>query len=155
MVAAAAFAASSAGGAGAVSGRRPLSPAAFALSVVRLVVANDYADAWQVLPDIEKASVPRALYVACEQQAPISGHLARLRVVRLQPTGVSVPGLPRAVPGYAVTVQTTITVPQGESVTTQMVVPVVVDAGRLAWILRPERFDAYRHGHCLHQPPPA
>lgn len=37
----------------------------------------------------------------------------------------------------------------------EMVVPVVVDAGRLAWTLRPERFDAYRHGHCLQQPPAA
>jgi hypothetical protein len=155
LVAALAFAAWAAGGAGAVSGRRPPSPATFALGVVRLVVANDYADAWQALPDIEKASVPRALYVACEQQAPIPGHLVRVRVIRLQRTGVSVPGLPRPVPGYAIRVQTTIAIPRGESVTTQMVVPIVVDGGRLVWILRRQRFDAYRHGHCLRQPPAA
>jgi hypothetical protein len=155
IVAVLAVAAWGAGGAGAVSARRSWSPAAFALGVVRLVVANNYADAWQALPAIEKASVPRALYVNCEQRAPIPGRLARVRVIRLQRTGVSVPGLPRTVLGYSVTVQTTIAIRNGELVTTQMVVPVVIDAGRLAWILRPERFAAYRHGHCLHQPPPA
>jgi hypothetical protein len=122
---------------------------------VRLVVANNYGGAWRMLDGVEQASVPRALYVACEQRAPIPGHLARARVTGLHQTGVAVPGLPRRVPGYAVTVQTTIAIPKGQSVTTQMIVPIVVDSGRLAWILRPERFDAYRRGHCLHQPPPA
>lgn len=108
-----------------------------------------------MLVGVEQASVPRALYVACEQRAPIPGHLTRARVTGVHQTGVAVPGLSRRVPGYAVTVRTTIAIAKGQLVTTEMTVPVVVDAGQLAWILRPERFDAYRHGHCLHQPPAA
>jgi hypothetical protein len=142
-------------GGGAASAIAPVSPSAFALSVVRLVVANDYGGAWRMLVGVEQASVPRALYIACEQRAPIPGHLARARVTGLQRTGVAVPGLSRRVPGYEVTVQTTILIPKGQLVTTEMTVPIVVDSGRLAWILRPERFDAYRHGRCLHQPPAA
>jgi len=148
-------AALAAGGAGARSGARPLYPRTFALGVVRLVVANDYADAWQTLADIEKASVPRSLYVACEGRTPVPGNLARARVTRLRRTEVAVPGVQRRLSGFAVTIQTTIAIPNGEVVTTQMVVPVVFVGGRLSWILRPERFDAYRHGHCLQQQSPS
>lgn len=131
------------------------SPAAFALSVVRLVVTNNYADVWTMLATIEQASVPRGLYVGCEEQTPIPGKLARARVVRIQRKAIAVPGLSRTHSGYAVTVQTTIAMPRSESVTTQMIIPVIIDTHRLAWILRPERFNAYRHGHCYQQQPPA
>jgi hypothetical protein len=136
-VAALAVAALSAGSAGAAPDRRPLSPAAFALGVVRLVLANDYADAWQALPDIEKASVPRTLYVACENRTPIPGNLARARVTGLRRTEVAVPGVPQRLSGFSVTVRTSIAIANGEVITTQMVVPVIVVAGQLSWILRP------------------
>jgi hypothetical protein len=144
------------GGATSASAARvPPSPSAFALNVVRLVVANNYVGAWRMLVSVEQASVPRALYVACEAQAPIPGRLAYAGVIGLQRTQIDVPGRSRPLSGYEVTVQTTIALPRGKLVTTQMLVPLVSDAGRLAWILHPERFDAYRHGHCLQHPPPA
>lgn len=131
------------------------SPATFALSVVRVVIANDYADAWGMLVDVERASVPRGLYVACERQSPIPGRLARARVTGLRVTSLSVPGRPGPASGYAVTVETTIAVRGGDVVTTQMTIPIVLEAGRFAWILHADRYDAYRHGHCVGQAPPA
>jgi hypothetical protein len=142
-------------GARASPARPSSSPAAFALTVVRFVVANDYADAWRTLVRTEKASIPRALYVACERQTPIPGHLSRVRVMHLQQTSLAVPGRSRPALGYTVTVRTTIAVPGGDSITTQMTIPVVPDAGGYAWILRAERFAAYRRGHCFQQAPPA
>jgi hypothetical protein len=122
---------------------------------VRVVVANDYVDAWGMLVGVERATVPRALYVACERRSPVPGHLAGARVTRLRPASLAVPGRSRRAPGFDVTVQTVIAVPGGDSVTTQMTIPVIPDAGRFAWVLRAERFDAYRQGHCLGQAPPA
>jgi len=131
------------------------SPSDFARNVVTLLTANRYADAWQLLVAVEKRTVPIGLYVACEERAPIPGHLVSVRVVSIRRAGIAVPGLDRRRPGYAVTVETTIAGIAQSAVTTQFVFQLVSDAGRLGWTLHPDRFHAYRQGHCLQAVPPA
>jgi hypothetical protein len=146
-----------AGAAGPASAQPDPSPASsFALGVVRLVTANRYAAAWQLLPEVEKRAIPVGLYVSCERRSPVPGHLAGERVLDVRQISLAVPGRSRPMPGFAVTVQTTIAgLPRNASVTSRFDFQVVADSGRLAWVLHPDRFDAYRDGHCLHSAPPA
>jgi hypothetical protein len=114
-------------------------------------MANDYRDAWRLLASAEKKSVPRAVYVGCERRHPIPGHLARIRAVGVRRRMFLVPGLSGRHGGYAVTLQATIGgLPGGTTVTTQFVVRLITDHASYSWVLHQPRFDAYRHGRCLH-----
>lgn len=151
-----AVAASLFGGVRPAASQPSLSPAGFALNVVTLLTANRYADAWQLLVAVEKRAVPLGLYVACEERSPIPGHLVRDRVTSIRRVRIAVPGLQRRRLGYYVTVETTIAgLAHNDSVTTQFVFQLVSEAGQLGWTLHPDRFHAYRQGHCLQTPPPA
>jgi hypothetical protein len=130
--------------------RRP-SPEVSAIHLVRVVMANDYRDAWRLLASAEKKSVPRAVYVGCERRQPIRGRLMRVRAVDVRRRMFPVPGLSGRHGGYAVTLQATIGgLTGGTTVTTQFVVRVIADHGRYSWVLHQPRFNAYRLGRCLH-----
>lgn len=135
---------------------RPASPAGFAIRVVRLVVANRYAEAWQLLASAQQRSVPVGTYVACERRSPVPGHLADIHATRVRHVILAVPGLIGDERGYAVTVRTTISgLAGGQSVTTQLIFTVIGEPSGYRWILHQDRFNAYRHGHCLQSSPSA
>lgn len=137
------------GSSGSARGQPVVSPSRFAVSVVRMLVANRYGEAWALMNGAQRQDVPRALYVDCERREPIPGHLAAVRALGVQRTAVRVPGSAASRPGYAVSVQTTIGgLSGGESVTSELTFYVVTDTGRFSWVLRADRFNAYRAGHC-------
>jgi hypothetical protein len=132
------------------------SPDEFAIRVVRLVVANRYADTWQLLARAEKKSVPVGVYVACERRSSIPGYLAAIRATRVQHVEFAVPGIAKRHPGYAVTLLTTISgLAGGASVTTRLVFRVIAEGSGYRWVLHQDRFNAYRHRHCLSPGPSA
>jgi len=121
-------------------------PAPFLAGVIRLLAANRYDDAWNSLEPSDQSLAPRAVYVACESQSPIPGHLASLRVLHV--------GRDRI--GAAVTFALRIA-----SQSPPATVRVVVTAHSVrrhhtwAWMLPPSRRALYRHG-CGNAPgPPA
>src|SRR5437588_11073631 len=118
------------------------SPSDFARNVVTLLTANRYADAWQLLVAVEKRTVPIGLYVACEERAPIPGHLVSVRVVSIRRAGSAVPGLDRRRPGYAVTAEATTAGIAQRAVATQFGRQVASGARRLGWEQAPERQGA-------------
>jgi hypothetical protein len=71
-------------GAGAASSAAPRphgSRVRFLSHVVRLLVANRYADAWESLNPADQKLAPEPVYVACESLSPVPGHLVSLRTV--------------------------------------------------------------------------
>jgi hypothetical protein len=121
------------------------SPARFLAGVIRLLAANRYEEAWSSLSPVDQSIAPRAVYVACESQSPIPGHLASLRVLRIgrDRIGVAVTfalriagGAPPAVERVVVTVHA------------------VRNGHRWAWILPAARRALYRSG-CGLSPGPA
>ncbi len=125
--------------------RRPHgSPVRFLSHVVRLLVANRYAEAWKSLAPADQKLAPAPVYVACESQTPVPGRLVSLRTLHV--------GRDRI--GVAVRFRLRIAdvaVPRGETVL--LTAHAVVAGHRWAWILPPARRTLYRQGCDLGYPP--
>jgi hypothetical protein len=111
------------------------SPARFLSHVVRLLVANRYADAWQSLDPADQALAPEPVYVACESLSPIPGSLVSIRAVHVghDRTGVAVRFRLRIAEA-------------GLTTTVALTAHAVVSGQRWAWILPPARRALYREG---------
>ena len=118
------------------------SPVRFLSHVVRLLVANRYADAWQSLDPADRQLAPEPVYVACESLTPIPGRLASLRALHVGHDRV----------GVAVRFRLRIA-EAGFTTTVVLTAHAVVAGRRWAWILPPARRALYRDGCGLGDPP--
>ena len=118
------------------------SPVRFISHVVRLLVANRYADAWPSLNPADQALAPEPVYVACESQSPIPGRLVSLLVLHVgrDRIGVAVRFRLRIAVGALAT-----SVP--------LTAHAVVSGQRWAWVPPPARQALYRAGCGLGEPP--
>jgi len=124
-------------------------PAAFAAQIVALVVADDYATAWDSLNRAHQQVAPRSEYVACERQSPLNARLASSRVVRVVDRSVRIPGTTGKVPVKAVTLRLRIVSrASGRSETFRHTFTVVGDGTQWTWILTPKRYALYRDDAC-------
>ena len=121
-------------------------PAAFAERVVRLVAANRYAEAWDLLDPRQQAFVPRNDYVRCEQLTPIPGRLARLERHGVRDETVRVPGTAQVTTVKGVTLKLVIT--GVTRVTLTHTFHAVAVGGSWRWYLPSARLAAYSAGYC-------
>jgi hypothetical protein len=125
------------------------SAGAFATRIVRLIGANRYAEAWNSLLPLHQQAAPLERYVLCENETPIPGRVALVRVVRAWHAPVRVAGLPGPVRGTKVKVRIEIaddSIPARVAVgKTISLVPV---AHHWAWLLPAARYAAYLAGTC-------
>ena len=131
-------------------GRPHENPAAFARHIVELIADNRYAAAWASLHPDHQRVAPRSVYVSCELQSPIPGHLDSVNVVRVYdaPAGL---GGGRFVSSKAVVVRIEISAGAASSAPPVVVndtVHAVPVNGRWRWILPTQRLEEYRTGHC-------
>ncbi len=112
-------------------------PARFLSSVIHLLAANRYGEAWQMLDPRDRALAPKRVYVACESQSPIPGHLASLRVLGRSRDRIGI------VVRFALRIVDP-AMPQGVAV--HVTAHAVAVHGRWAWILPPARRTRYRNG---------
>ncbi len=131
-------------------GRTLGDPVLFLKGVVRQIVGNQYARAWQTLAPAQQRLVPEREYVRCESASPIPGRLAWIKVVRAYDEPVEVAGATgAAVSAKAVTFRLKITDPAlRDSVVVTHTVHAVPAGSRWAWILPPDRFRLHRSGTC-------
>lgn len=127
-------------------------PAELAVRVVQLIAANRYDEAWEHLHPRHRRAARRAEYVACESLSPIPGTLETVEVLGVSGELVHVPGLAQPVEGKTVRVRAVIAGPTDPPVVVEDDVHVVPARGRWAWILPPERFDAYAADRCGEPP---
>lgn len=126
--------------------RGPGSPARFLARVVRLLVANRFADAWVSLNPTDQAIAPLPGYVACESQRPIPARLVSLRVVRVSRDRI----------GVAVTFVLRLRAPAVPDVlVVRMTRHAVLVKHRWTWILSASRRLLYRKGCSPPPGPPA
>jgi hypothetical protein len=111
------------------------SPVRFLSHVVRLLVANRYADAWYSLDPADQELAPEPVYVACESLTPIPGRLVALRALRVGHDRI----------GVAVRFRLRIA-DMGAATTVDLTAHAVVAGRRWAWILPPARRALYRDG---------
>jgi hypothetical protein len=111
------------------------SPVRFLSHVVRLLVANRYADAWQSLDPDDQALAPELVYVTCESQSPIPGRLISLHALHVGHDRI----------GVAVRFRLRIA-EAGITTTVPLTAHAVVSGQRWAWILPPARRALYRDG---------
>ena len=124
-------------------------PVAFAVRIVRLVGANRYGPAWDLLHPGQQADVRRAEYVRCELRSAIPGHVVSVEVVDVRDEDIEVAGVEGRTASHAVEVRTVIAdpvVPEGVAV--DQTVHAVAADGRWAWILPGRRFVAFAAGRC-------
>jgi hypothetical protein len=128
---------------------RLASAGAFALRIVRLIGANDYADAWTYLHPLHQQAAPRDRYVECENQTPIPGAITRIKIVRAWDASVHVAGLGTPVAGTKVMLRLVIT---DASIPAQVTVTKTVGltqvSRRWVWMLPADRYAAYVAGEC-------
>jgi hypothetical protein len=118
----------------------------FAVQIVTLMGEGRYDLAWKWLVPVHQHAAPAGRYVACERMSPLPP-IAKIAVLRVTATWVSVAGLTAPVPGRAVRLRTTFA-QASTSTDVEHTVHVVAAYGRPAWILTPARYDAYRVGEC-------
>jgi hypothetical protein len=121
-------------------------PATFVERVVRLVAANRYGDAWELLDPRQQALVPRAAYIACEQLTPIPGRLVKLERRGVRDEVVNVPGTAGATKVKGVTLRLVIAGLARVSLTHTF--HAIAVSGAWRWYLPADRFAAYAAGDC-------
>jgi hypothetical protein len=129
-------------------------PASFMERVVRLVAANRYGQAWDLLDPRQQAVVPRSAYIQCERLTPIPGRLASIERRGVYDELVQVPGTDEPTAAKAVRLRLVITGVMRVSITHTFHAAFVDGAWR--WYLPASRFAAYAAGYCTGmEPPPA
>jgi hypothetical protein len=120
----------------------------FLLETVYEKTHGQWGAAWRTLYPAHKRVAPRRMYVRCERATPFPAELQSIRVVDAHKGLVDVAGLPRPVPGVAVTVQVTL----DGSIRFTHVFHLVPHSGRWTWILSPESYRDYAEDACLFRP---
>lgn len=115
----------------------------FLASVVRLLAANRYAEAWTTLDPVDQALVPRANYVACESAHPVPGRLLSIRTLSVGRERVAITTAGPVVASIAVRFAVVIAGP-GAPVRVPVLAHAIDVAGRWRWMLPAARLPAYR-----------
>jgi hypothetical protein len=122
---------------------------AFATRIVRLIGANRYAEAWNSLLPLHQQAAPVERYVLCENETPIPGRVAAVRVLRVWDAPVRVAGVADPARGTKVTVRIEIA---DESIPARVAVVKTISLVRAAhhwaWLLPAPRYAAYVAGTC-------
>lgn len=119
-------------------------PSAFAVGVVKLIVANSYTRAWQDLHSADQKVAPLEEYVTCESRSPVLTAPTSVKAVKVRDESVGL-GNGKFVPSKAVDVR--MVFPGQKNVLTHTV-HVVAEGGRWKWILPSWRFRDYRADKC-------
>src|SRR5262249_24129829 len=126
-----------------------LSAVIFPDHVVRLVAANEYGAAWQLLNPADQHVADLVEYVQCESRSPIPGRLASLRVLHIHSAGVRPAPHSEQRPGVAVTFRIVIA---DDALPARVAFVHTVHAAlagdRWTWVLPRERFDLYARDVC-------
>lgn len=131
-----------ASGCGGGAARPSGDPGAFAVQVVRLIVHNEYTQAWRGLDPVDQKVAPLREYVGCETRSPVTTLPLALKVARVRDESVGL-GDGSFVQSKAVDVR--IRFAGGTIVHT---VHVVAVGGRWTWILPSWRYRDYRGKTC-------
>jgi hypothetical protein len=122
---------------------------AFATRIVRLIGADRYAEAWNSLLPLHQQAAPLERYVLCENETPIPGRVAAVRVLRVWDAPVRVAGLADPVRGTKVKVRIEIA---DESIRARVAVVKTISlvpvAHHWVWLLPAARYAAYIAGNC-------
>lgn len=113
------------------------SPTHFLSRIVRLLVANRYADAWKSLNPADQKLAPEPVYVACESLSPVQGTLVLLRALHVGHDRLGVAVRFRLVLADEGSMQVA---------TVDLTAHAVVAGRRWAWILSSARRALYRQG---------
>lgn len=124
-------------------------PAAFVSRIVRLIVADDYALAWNTLYSPHQQVAPRREYIACERKTPVGSTLRSIHVIRVADRLVRIPGDPQRVAVKAVTLRITLADTHGTKSAFSHTFNAVPVGSRWAWILTQNRYELYRTDACI------
>ena len=127
-------------------------PATFVTRIVGLVVADDYARAWESLYPAHQSVAPRAEYTTCELRTPVGWTLSSATVVRVVEKLRRIPGEHGRVPVTLVTLRLGISNPslRARGGFTHTFTAVTVGS-RWTWILTPSRYGLYRTDSCARE----
>lgn len=141
-VAALALVAAFAAGCGSGSSAPQAKPGPAAVHVVQLIAHNRYGDAWDALQATDQKVAPRDEYVACESRSPVLAAPQAIRVLGVSNASVGL-GDGTFVETKAVRLQLVFA---GFRAT--QTVHLVAAAGAWRWILKPDRYRAYKANAC-------
>ena len=128
--------------------QRPETPGAFVSRIVRLIVADDYASAWNHLLASHKRVATKREYIDCELLTPLGWKLRSLRVLRVADRALSVAGEPRRLRAKAVTLRLRIRSASLGTDAFTHTFSAVREGSHWAWILTPDRYELYRSDAC-------
>jgi hypothetical protein len=121
----------------------------FLLRTIDEKVRGDWAKAWTSLYPPHKQVAARDAYIRCESRMPFSAPLEALRIIGVRSADVRVPGVPRAVPGVALTVMVSLRwYGPRDPIVFRHTFHLVPVRGRWTWLLSPSRDRLYAHGAC-------
>jgi hypothetical protein len=123
-------------------------PAAFATTLVERLDRGQAGLAWDALHPRHQEAVSRAQYVSCERQDPIDGDVTRIRVEDVREEPWQVPGEEGDTDSTAVTLELTLTMPDAEPDTFDLIVHLFPVDGRWTWVIGPGDFGRYADGAC-------
>lgn len=122
-------------------------PGRFAVTVLGLITANHYAQAWGDLHPEDQRVAPLAEYVGCETRSPVIAHPRSVQVVSVTDESVGL-GNGRFVESKAVHVRLRF----AGSFKLVHTVHLVASRGRWKWILPSWRYRDYRADRCPTDP---
>jgi hypothetical protein len=124
-------------------------PAAFVSQIVGLIVADDYAAAWNSLNPAHKQVAPKREYVECEVSTRVDSSLKSIDVVRVADRLLRIPGASQSVTAKAVTLRIEVeSAALGTSETFKHTFNAVPDGSDWTWVLTPSRYALYRDDAC-------
>ena len=124
-------------------------PGAFAKSVVRLIVMNQYSRAWQDMHPTDQAVASHDEYVSCEQSSPVQATPTSMEVVGVSDVSVGL-GDGKYLQSKAVKIR--LVFPGSASNVLVHTVHVVASGGRWKWILPAWRYRDYKANICPASP---
>jgi hypothetical protein len=122
-------------------------PGAFALSTVRLIVGNRYAEAWKTLHPVDRSVAPQREYVRCENRSRFTAKVVSARVRRISDDSVGL-GNGHFVDSKAVEVVVKLSEVGVAPFEVRHTVHVVAADGKWKWILPSWRYGYFRDDAC-------
>ena len=130
----------------------PSDPRPFAVDIVRLIVSNRYAEAWDDLHPVDRRAASRAEYVDCENRSPFAATFVRARVAKVSDESVGL-GDGRFVRSKAVDVLITLRDVGVAPFVVRHTMHVVASGSKWTWILPSWRYAEFRANRCPTAPP--